>query len=176
LQQHLSVPSASSSSSSGRHRQSALADDDIPTTVVAFDSLPKLTSSSGSSSSSRPTPAVPSLDPGGTDARFGGGAAYVQAQAHAAKDLEAAQEEVLESMSASISRLAGISQAIHTELAVQNEALAELDDSMDTTASRFEQIDKRFQKMLKRSGWSHYKIIFCLLLLVFVLLLLVLFF
>lgn len=159
---------ATSSTNGGR--QAAAADH--------FASLPKLQASGtpaigpsagGSSSSSASFPAASAAS---------SSAAHhdpVQKQLHLQADLESQQDLILDDMSHSIARLSNIQHDIGKELAVQKAELDLLDDEMDTAGSHFEMLEKKMQKLLKRSSWSHYKIIFCLVALILFLLFLIIF-
>ena len=99
----------------------------------------------------------------------------MQAQLLLQSSLEEQEDEILDSMSATITRLSEIQGDIGKELAVQQAELELLDEEMDEAGGKFEMIEKKMQKLLKRSSWSHYKIICCMVTFIFFLLFLIIF-
>jgi uncharacterized coiled-coil protein SlyX len=166
---HDRPPAASSAASLSNADASRLASalgapsDSTSDPTAAFATLPKLSVQGRAlpSSSASAAPPIRSSD------------AFVQSQALAAREVEAAQEDMLEDMSHAIARLQGIGLEINKQLVVQNGMLTELGEQIDEGESHFERLDRKMAKLLNRSSLPHWKIIFCLLgLMIFLLLIL----
>lgn len=84
----------------------------------------------------------------------------------ASRDLERQQDELLDDMSHSISRLQMMGTEINTQLSVGNAMLNELDEEMTQAQDTFSVLDRKMTKLLRRSSLPHLKIICCLLLLI----------
>ena len=87
--------------------------------------------------------------------------------------LELEQDALLDDMSHSIARLTDLSNDITKELAIQNVELDALDEEMDEASISFGFIDKKMNKLMKRSSKHHYKIIASLIVMIVVLFILI---
>ena len=177
-----SAAQAASASSKSAAAAAAASHADSDSTVAPashFASLPKLSAVSSSSSSSFSSAAAAppfSFDPSPSGRSGSGGprsdrdavraGAYVESQMFASRDLERQQDELLDDMSHSISRLQQMGTEINTQLTVGNALLTELDDEMSQAQDTYSVLDRKMKKLLKRSSLPHLKIIFCLLLLI----------
>jgi len=100
---------------------------------------------------------------------------YVNAQLLKHKVIEERQEELLDDMQGAVNRLTDMSRAINSELGVHTVMLSELSNNVDDANDRFSLMERRVDRLLNRTGWSHWKVIFWLTFIALVLLFLIMY-
>ena len=85
------------------------------------------------------------------------------------------QDDVLDDMSIVLSRLSNMSSDIHGELQMHNSMLNDIDNHMDLTANRINNMQKQLEQLIEKSGCSSFNLILFLSVIAIILFLLVLY-